>query len=77
MKKSLLAIIIAAFAVGAYAADPKKPVPKIDCTKASNKNKGPCLKAPESNIKPQIKKPEKQRAAPASVKKKADANNAK
>ena len=77
MKKSLLAFIITAFAVGAYAADPKKPAPKIDCTKPANKNKGPCQKAPESNVKPEIKKPEKQRAAPASVKKKADENNAK
>jgi hypothetical protein len=77
MKNSLLALLTTVFAVGAYAEDPKEPIPKIDCTKATNKNKRPCLKAPKSNVKPQIKKPEKQRAAPASVKKKANANNTK
>lgn len=77
MKKTLLALIITACAVSAHAADPAKPAPKIDCAKPANKNKGPCQKAPQSNVKPQIKKPEKQRAAPASVQKKAAENNAK
>lgn len=83
MKKVLLALVVAFGVTGVYAAEPakkaeeKKPA-TIDCTKPANKNKPQCQKAPESKVKVEVKKPEKvKREAPAAVKKKAEAENAK
>lgn len=82
MAKFLVAlnIIIWSFVgyqVNAIAAETKS-APGFDCTQKKNEKRIQCKEAPKSKIKPDVKKPDKvTRKAPTSVKKKADAENAK
>ena len=76
MLKYILALFIAV-SLPSFAASTKPPI-KTDCSLKKNAGKIECKSAPKSSVKPDIKKPPKvTRKAPDSVKKKADAANAK
>ena len=78
MLKALVIFFTAlAFSVSPAVFAAGKPAPKVDCTQKKNANKIECKQAPKSDVKAAVKKPEKVRKAPASVQKKAAAENAK
>ena len=61
----------------AFASTPIKGPQGMDCKQKKNQKRIECKEAPKSNVKAAVKKPEKVRKAPASVQKKAAAENAK